>query len=66
MPDGASVDTIAVGSVMAAFAWSPGTERYKKVARFDDAFFGKFQQLMQPPRHPKWEDVVTAQVGRCK
>jgi uncharacterized protein len=61
--DGAAVDTIAVGSVMAAFAWPPGHERYKKVARFVDAFFGKFQLFMQPPRHPKWKDVnLAAQV----
>ena len=63
VPDGAPVDTIAVGSVMAVFAWPPGHERYKKVARFVDAFFGKFQLFMQPPRHPKWKDVnLAAQV----
>jgi TRAP transporter TAXI family solute receptor len=63
VPDGAPVDTIAVGSVMAVFAWPPGHERYKKVARFVDAFFGKFQLFTQPPRHPKWKDVnLTAQV----
>jgi uncharacterized protein len=63
VPDGTSVDTIGVGSVMAAFAWPPGHERYKKVARFVDAFFGKFSLFMQPPRHPKWKDVnLAAQV----
>jgi uncharacterized protein len=63
VPDGSPVDTIAVGSVMAAFAWPPGHERYKKVGRFVDAFFGKFQLFMQPPRHPKWKEVnLTAQV----
>jgi hypothetical protein len=44
--EGAPVDTIAVGSVMATFAWPPGHERYKKVARFVEAFFGKFQLFM--------------------
>ena len=63
VPDGAPVDTIAVGSVMAAFSWPAGSERYKKVARFVDAFFGKFPSFMQPPRHPKWKDVnLAAQV----
>jgi hypothetical protein len=48
---------------MAVFAWQPGTERYNKVARFVDAFFGKFQKFLQPPRHPKWKDVnLAAQV----
>jgi TRAP transporter TAXI family solute receptor len=60
VPDGAPVETIAVGSVMATFAWPPTQERYRKVARFVDAFFSKFQLFMQPPRHPKWKDVNLA------
>jgi uncharacterized protein len=61
--DDAPVDTIAVGSVMAVFAWQPPSERFKKVARFVDAFFGKFDRFQQPPRHPKWKDVnLAAQV----
>ena len=60
IPDGASVPTIAVGSVMAVFAWQPGSERYVKVGRFVDAFFAKFPELLKPPRHPKWKDVNLA------
>lgn len=63
VPENAPVDTIAVGSVMAAYAWAPGTERYNKVARFIEAFFGKFGSFLQPPRHPKWKEVnLAAQV----
>ena len=58
--DGAEVDTIAVGSVMAVFAWQPGSERYNKVARFVDAFFDHFAALQKKPRHPKWHDVNLA------
>ena len=58
--DGAPVPTIAVGSVMAVFAWQPNNERYAKVARFVDAFFTKFPDLLKPPRHPKWKDVNLA------
>ena len=58
--DGAPVPTIAVGSVMAVFAWQPSSERYGKVARFVDAFFSKFPELLKPPRHPKWKDVNLA------
>ncbi len=61
--DDAPVDTIAVGSVMATFAWQSGNERFKKVSRFVDAFFGRFEDFLQPPRHPKWKDVnLAAQV----
>jgi uncharacterized protein len=65
VPDDASIETIAVSSVMATFAWPSGSERHKKVSRFVDAFFNKFQSFMQPPRHPKWKDVnLAAQVPR--
>ena len=60
VPSGEAVDTIAVGSVMAVFAWPMGSERYLKVARFVDAFFGNFSAFQQKPRHPKWRDVNLA------
>lgn len=51
------VPTIAVGDVMAVFDWPPHSERYNKVVRFIDAFFSKFEELRQPPHHPKWREV---------
>ena len=57
VPDGAAVDTIAVGAVMAAYAWPAGTERATKVRTFVDAFFTKFAKLQVPPSHPRWNDV---------
>ena len=60
VPAGETVDTVAVGSVMAVFAWTPGSERYRKVAHFVDAFFSNFPAFQKPPRHPKWRDVNLA------
>jgi len=63
VPDDKPVPTIAVGDVMAVFAWPPQTERFNKTARFVNAFFGKFEQFREPPRHPKWREVnLTAEV----
>jgi TRAP transporter TAXI family solute receptor len=60
---GASVETIAVGAVMAVYAWPPGSERHRKVARFVTALNAKFDQFLRPPRHPKWREVnLAAQV----
>ncbi|RYI87617.1 MAG: TRAP transporter substrate-binding protein, partial [Acetobacteraceae bacterium] len=60
---GAPVETIAVGAVMAAYAWPQATERHRKVARFVEAFFTKFPDFLRPPRHPKWREVnLAAQV----
>jgi TRAP transporter TAXI family solute receptor len=55
--EGAPVDTIAVGAVMACYAWTPGTERHRKLARFAAAFEEKFPAFLRPPRHPKWREV---------
>jgi TRAP transporter TAXI family solute receptor len=63
VPEGQRVETLAVGSVMAAFAWEVGSERYQRVARFVEAFLGKFEEFRKPPRHAKWQEVsLTAQV----
>jgi TRAP-type uncharacterized transport system substrate-binding protein len=55
--DGETVDTIAVPAVLAAYNWSPKTDRYRKLANFVDAFFTKFPQFQKPPFHPKWKEV---------
>jgi TRAP transporter TAXI family solute receptor len=55
--DQEQVDTIAVPAVLAAFNWSPNSERYRKLAQFVDAFFTKFPAFQNPPFHPKWKEV---------
>jgi TRAP transporter TAXI family solute receptor len=57
IPEGDTVDTIAVPSVLAAYNWAPNTERSRKLALFVDAFFTKFATLQNPPFHPKWKEV---------
>ena len=57
IPDGETVETIAVPSVLAVYNWPPSTERSRKLARFVDAFFTKFAALQSPPFHPKWKEV---------
>jgi TRAP-type uncharacterized transport system substrate-binding protein len=58
--EGGGVDTLAVGAVMAVYAWQPGTERHRKVARFIEAFFSRFDEFQRPPRHAKWLEVNLA------
>jgi TRAP transporter TAXI family solute receptor len=57
IPEGETVDTIAVPAVLAAHNWPPTTERRRKLALFVDAFFTKFPALQNPPFHPKWKEV---------
>lgn len=58
--DGARVDTLAVPAVLAVFNWPKNTDRYRRVERFVQALFAKWDKFQQPPRHPKWRDVNLA------
>jgi TRAP transporter TAXI family solute receptor len=60
IPAGQRIDTIAVPAILAAYNWAPGNERYRKVERFVQAFFDKFEDLQKPPFHPKWKEVALA------
>jgi TRAP transporter TAXI family solute receptor len=60
---GKEIETVAVGNVLAVFNWPENSERYKRVQRFVDAFFSRFDEFLQPGRHPKWKEVnLAAQV----
>jgi hypothetical protein len=56
----APVSTVAVGTVLAAYNWPAGTERYRRVARFVGAFFARLHELQVPPHHPKWHEIDLA------
>jgi TRAP transporter TAXI family solute receptor len=60
VPEGQPTDTIAVPAVLAVFNWQKGSDRYRRVERFTQAFFTKWDKFREPPRHPKWRDVNLA------
>jgi uncharacterized protein len=53
----APVDTVAVGAVLAVANLRTDSERYKNVANFVDTFFTKFETLLEPGHHAKWQEV---------
>lgn len=57
IPQGQVVDTIAVGAILACYAWPANTDRYRRVAKFTEAFLGKFEEFRKPPRHAKWRET---------
>jgi TRAP transporter TAXI family solute receptor len=59
MPPGETVETVAIGAVLAAYNHS-NPERRERLLRFSKALSLKFDQFLQPPRHPKWRDVNLA------
>ncbi|KLK94182.1 hypothetical protein AA309_06675 [Microvirga vignae] len=53
-------ETLAVGSLLAVFNWPENSDRYSRVKRFVNAFFSRFDEFLQPGRHPKWKEVNLA------
>ncbi len=58
--EGAVVNSVSVGAIMAVFNWKRGSVRFNKLKRFVEAFFSKFDEFAKPPRHPKWQEVNLA------
>jgi len=58
--EGATVPTIANRALLVAYTWPENSPRYKRVAKFIDAFFSKIDQFNNPSRHPKWREVNLA------
>jgi len=54
---GQSVETIAVGGVMAVYNWPEGHPRHRNIEKFIERFQSNFEQLLEPPYHPKWQEV---------
>jgi TRAP-type uncharacterized transport system substrate-binding protein len=51
------VETVATSVLLASFNWPEDGERYRRTAKFVDAFFSKFDEFHKPPRHPKWSEA---------
>jgi TRAP transporter TAXI family solute receptor len=63
VPPGPPVDTVAVSSILVTLSTSADTQRAKRVNRFVDALFDRFDQFRRPGFHPKWREVnLSAQV----
>ncbi len=58
--DGEQIQSISTAAVLAVYNWPVSHPRYKKVARFIDAFFSNFAKFHEPSRHTKWKDVNLA------
>lgn len=58
---GTTIDTIAVDTVLVVYNWDQDHWRFAKVARFVDAFLGRFDEFLESPRDPKWQEVNIAE-----
>ena len=60
VPEGAAVPTIASRALLVTYAWPENSDKYRRLAKFVGAFFGKIDQFNDPARHPKWREVNLA------
>lgn len=57
---GESVETLGSPVVLAVYNWQHGTDRFRKVQRFVQYYFDRFDRLKKPPFQPQWKEVNLA------
>ena len=57
VPIGPPIDSVAVGSILVTLSTPADTQRAKRVNRFVDTLFERFDQFRHPGFHPKWQEV---------
>jgi hypothetical protein len=57
IPQGQKVETLAASVLLITYNWAENTDRYRRVAKFVDAFFSRIDEFDRPPRHPKWKEA---------
>jgi TRAP-type uncharacterized transport system substrate-binding protein len=60
IPPGQRIDTIATPCVLAVYNWPKNGERYRRLDRFVQYLFNRWDKLMQPSYHPGWRNVNLA------
>jgi len=60
VPPGEKVDTIGVQAVLAVYNWPRESDRFRRVQRFIEMYFDRFQNFHKPPYHPKWKSINLA------
>jgi TRAP-type uncharacterized transport system substrate-binding protein len=54
---GEKVETLGVPAVLAVYNWPKESDRYRRVVRFIDYYFDRFEGFHKPPYHPKWKSI---------
>jgi len=58
--EGEKIETIGIPVVLAVYNWPEGHDRYRRVERFIQYYFDRFETLRKPPFHPKWKEINLA------
>jgi NMT1-like family len=60
IPLGESVPTLCMQAVLAVYNFPRSSDRFRRVERFIEYYFERFDKLKQPSFQPKWKDVNLA------
>jgi TRAP-type uncharacterized transport system substrate-binding protein len=60
IPPGQRIDTIAVPTVIAVQNWSKNDDGFRRIERFIQHLFARWDMLMRPPFDARWRDVDLA------
>jgi TRAP-type uncharacterized transport system substrate-binding protein len=64
IPPGQSIDNLCMSAVLAVYNFPKGSDRARRLERFIQYYFERFDKLKQPSFHPKWKEVnLTAKVA---
>jgi uncharacterized protein len=57
---GDSIDTISVSSILVAYNWPRGSERFRLLEYFVHTLFSRLPEFQTGAHHPKWQEVNLA------
>ena len=57
IPEGESVETIAIQSALFAYNWPVRNERFELLELFVQTFFSRFLDFLDNGHHPKWDEM---------
>jgi NMT1-like family len=60
IPAGESVPTLCMQAVLAVYNFPRSSDRFRRVERFIEYYFERFDKLKQPSFQPKWKEVNLA------
>lgn len=58
--EGQKVETLCMSAVLAVYNFPKGSDQARRLERFIQYYFERFDKLKQPSFHPKWKDVNLA------
>ena len=57
---GETIETIGVPVVLAVYNWQTSSDRFRRVERFIQYYFDRFENMRKPPYHAKWKEINLA------